>query len=244
MCGRFTNLYRWRDLVRLMRLAYPDEELSPQFNVAPTQPAPVIRTNDANEPQGLLMKWGLVPSWATDPSVGVRSFNARCETVAEKPTFRSAFRQRRCLVPISGFYEWRVLSPREKQPYWIGRRDREPFTLAGLWERWSGHKTGAGVAATPAAAPLETFTILTTTPNSLMKPLHDRMPVILQAADRERWLAPGELDPSEASRLFQPTDDADFESFPVSKRVGDARAQGPDLMEPVNERGPDQGLLF
>lgn len=240
MCGRFTNLYRWRDLVRLMRLAYPDEELTPQFNVAPTQPAPVIRIGDSGSgmPQGLLLKWGLVPSWATDPSVGVRSFNARCETVAEKPTFRSAFRQRRCLVPISGFYEWRVLSPREKQPYWIGRRDREPFTLAGLWERWSGAPNS------DSAAPLETFTILTTTPNTLMKPLHDRMPVILQAADRERWLAPGEIDAAHASRLFQPSDDAEFESYPVSKRVGDARAQGADLMEPVAERGPDEGLLF
>ena len=175
MCGRYL-LYP-TDIGPLFGI--PDApRAAPRYNVAPGQRAPVV-TQAVNGHELRDMRWGLVPSWATDPSAGFRTINARCETVGDKPSFRSAFRHRRCLVPASGFYEWRKEGKR-KQPYLLRPR-HGMFAFAGLWESWSGE-----------APPLESFTILTTAANDLVRPLHDRMPVVMRPPD----FAPGSIRPS------------------------------------------------
>jgi putative SOS response-associated peptidase YedK len=183
--------------------------------------------------EGVLMRWGLTPSWAASLADGVRNFNARSETVASKPTFREAFKHRRCIVPISGFYEWRVLREQRRQPHYITRRDREPIALAGLWERWAG-----------PAETADTFTILTTSPNALIKPLHDRMPVILAPDDFDRWLGSNPLSEAETARIFALRDDHPFEAFPVGPMVSNARNEGSNLIVRVTEIHPDDGFLF
>ncbi len=185
--------------------------LRPRWNVAPTQEVPAVR-REGDGRHLVLLRWGLVPFWAGDPSVGARMINARAETVAGKPAFRDAFRRRRCLVPADGFYEWRA-EGRRRQGYAIRRRDRAPFAFAGLWERWNGPKGG------PApAAPLETVTVITTTANATLAPLHERMPVILDAGDWERWLDPA-APAAELERLLVPAPDGLLEAYPVGPRV-------------------------
>jgi len=167
MCGRFTltlSLERLRAFFKVPRVP----RVVPRFNIAPTQLTPVVRLA-RREREMPLLRWGLVPLWAKDPSIGSRLINARSETVREKPSFARAFLKRRCLVPADGFYEWRK-EPRGTRPFLIRFRDRRTFAFAGLWERWEGGEE-----------PLETFTILTTRANSLVAPIHPRMPVILAA---------------------------------------------------------------
>ncbi|MFA6043750.1 MAG: SOS response-associated peptidase [Phycisphaerales bacterium] len=235
MCGRFTYRYQWRQLAEMLRLIYwPGVELTPRFNVAPTQDAPVIRLAADGTREGVMLRWGLVPSWADDPSVGGRNINARAETIAEKPTYRQAFAARRCLVPVSGFYEWRTLADgKTKQPYWIGRHDGEPFWLAGVWEQ-----SGVG------GQTLESFSILTTSPNDFMRALHDRMPVLVAPTDVETWLAATPLNPPERERLLAPSPMLDFEMFPVSRRVSSPQAEGPELIARVEVPPDFQGFLF
>jgi putative SOS response-associated peptidase YedK len=226
MCGRFTYFFLWKQLHLLMDLvAWPGAELSPRYNVAPTQMAPIIRRRADGGREAAFARWGLVPAWADDPTIGTSLINARSETVASKPTFRTAFAQRRCLVPISGFYEWRA-RPWGKQPHLIRRVDQEPFALAGLWEVWK-HQ-GESV---------ESFTILTTTPNALMEPLHDRMPVILDAGGMSRWLDPKSAAP-ELIDLIRPCSVEGFEAFPVSRRVNGTRIDEPGLMVRCEENEP------
>lgn len=231
VCGRFTYLYRWRELVELMRLlGVPTPELTPRYNVAPTQRAPVVRAVEDGR-EGVMLRWGLVPPWAEDVAVGSRSINARSETVATKPTFREAFKARRCLVPVSGFYEWRVMGDGTKQPYYITRLDRSPFALAGLWEPPTRVQPETG-----------TFTILTTSPNALMRPLHDRMPVIVASADYDLWLRRESIADADVERIVQPIADSGFEAYPVSRRVNSPRNDGPDLVARVAE--PESGTMF
>lgn len=181
MCGRYTLRTPLQHVVELFGTAI-NEELLPfaaRFNIAPTQLVPVIRA-DANGRRTIdLLRWGLVPGWAEDPSVGSRMINARSETASQRPAFRDAYRRRRCILPADGFYEWKK-EGKGKQPYLIRRRDNEPFGLAGLWERW---KRGDDE--------IESCTILTTSPNRLMKDIHDRMPVILSKEGCDVWLDPG-----------------------------------------------------
>ena len=181
MCGRYTHKLTWPQIVELYRLtggADPPPELHPRYNMAPTQMAPVIRQGAAGR-EFALMRWGLVPSWAKEASIGNRMINARSETAAEKPAFRAALRTRRCLVPANGFYEWQKTAG-AKQPWWIGMKDDEAFAMAGLWEAWRDPGDGSS---------LLTFTILTTEANALLAPIHERMPVIIDPADYEAWLA-------------------------------------------------------
>lgn len=235
MCGRFTYLFTWKQLHRLLSLAHvPPDELGARYNVAPTQLSPVIRLGADGQREGVMLKWGLVPSWASDASIGNSLINARSETIRAKPAFRAAYAARRCLVPISGFYEWRKLSGAggksggaKKQPHWIGRTDRQPMYLAGLWERWE-----------KGEAPLETFTIITTEANALLAPLHDRMPVLIPPELHERWLDPKtDLDMVEA--MLRPADPAGIETFPVSSRVNSPRLDVATLLEQVEPAEPE-----
>ncbi len=231
MCGRYTHLYTWRQLHRLMRLTtLPPEEVplfSRRYNVAPTQAAPVVR-QDAEGGRGVAMlRWGLVPRWADDPAIGNRMVNARAETAAERPAFRDALRRRRCLVPVSGFYEWRAAAAgsTRKQPFYIRPREGEVLALAGLWERCDKD---------PAAGPLETFTILTTAANGLMRPIHDRMPAILPPAAWDQWLDTGQnQDAAALAALLVPAPEDALVLHRVSTRVNSPRHDDPGCIEPL-----------
>lgn len=237
VCGRYSHLYTWKQLHRLLDLLHwPDVELTPRYNVAPTQMAPVVRLDGRGERAGVMLRWGLVPSWADDPSIGSRLINARGETVFDKPAFRKAAKDRRCLVPINGFYEWQsVEGQRAKRPHWIGRADRAPLCLAGLWESWKDR-------GSPDSEPVETFTILTTSPNQLMRPLHDRMPVILKAADWAPWLDPAS-ERGALAELVRPYDGTDLTAYPVGAGVNSPKRDDPGLVEPVSGPPPDSGLF-
>lgn len=220
MCGRFTLTVDPAELQALFGLSEPPpSELGPRYNIAPTQAVAVV----ANEaPRKLaLMQWGLIPSWAKDPKIGNSLINARGETVAEKPAFRAALKKRRCLILADGFYEWRQGEAKAKQPYFIQLKDGRPFAFAGLWEAWKP----AGEAAWR-----RTCTIITTSPNALMAPLHNRMPVILPPEAYAAWLTPGELPTVEALALLQPYPAEAMAARPVSARVNNPRHDAPDLM--------------
>ena len=179
MCGRY-RLSRRKQLIQEYFDTTEEVDWEPRYNIAPTQTVPVIR-QDAREPmrRASLMRWGLVPNWAKDVTVGARMINARSETAAEKPAFKELLQRRRCLIPADGFYEWQKTG-KSKQPYCFEMVQREPFAFAGLWDSWR----------TPDGATLETCTILTTTPNQLLADIHDRMPVILPSASYDRGLIP------------------------------------------------------
>ena len=235
MCGRFTNMFKWRELQVLMDLLdWTGVEIPPRYNLAPTQQAPVVRATGDGSRHGAMLRWGLVPSWADDLSIGSRMINARAETLAEKPAFRHAFARRRCLVPISGFYEWKAApaaasakKPGSKQPYYIVRQDRRPFVLAGLWESCAKVENPAG------PGPLETFTLITTTPNRLLSQLHDRMPVILDPVDYRRWLDPS-LEPDAIRALLKPYA-GELRFHAIGKRITSRtdNSDVPETQEPV-----------
>jgi putative SOS response-associated peptidase YedK len=174
-----------------------------------------------------LVQWGLVPSWSKDPSIGARLINARSETAAEKPSFRSALRRRRCLIPASGFYEWQR-RPNGKQPYVIGMADGNPFAFAGLWEHWHGLD----------GSELETCTVLTTEANELMAPIHDRMPVILEPQDYADWLGTGEdsapAEVAQLQHLMRPYPADQMKAYPVSNYVNDPRHEGAECIRPTD----------
>ena len=222
MCGRYA-IYgpvsrANRDLIEFL-----GEEIafSPAYNAAPSQELPVMRAAAAGNRELTLLRWGLVPSWAKDPAIGARMINARSETVAEKPAFRSAFRRRRCLVPMCGFYEWQKTGSR-KVPHFVRLLNAEVFAVAGLHERWSG-KEGAG--------PIDSYTILTTGANDMMRALHDRMPVILQERDYDAWLDPANDAVASLQPLLQPFPAEEMRAYPVSTRVNNARNNDPGLIE-------------
>jgi putative SOS response-associated peptidase YedK len=165
----------------------------------------------------------MVPHWSHDLAIGNRHINARSETAAGKPAFREAFARRRCLVPVSGIYEWRLMpDEKTKQPYWIGRSDGEPFALAGMWDR-----------SMIADVPLESFTILTTSPNELMGRLHNRMPVLVAESDFELWLNPQPLTPQEQERLLQTSPMDGFTALPIGRLVNNPKVDSPEVMAPV-----------
>lgn len=229
MCGRVLLATPVAELQRLF--GFPElPNLSPRYNIAPTQGIATIRADGSGLHLGLL-RWGLVPHWADDPSIGSRMINARGETVAEKPAFRSALKQRRALIPIDGFYEWQAAPDggKRKRPHVIRRRDRRPMALAALWERWKGPKGGPALEV-----PLETVTIVTTTANATLRPLHDRMPVIVDEADWDAWLDPRTPGPA-AEALIRPAPDALLDAVPVGPRVGNVRNDDEACIAPLDE---------
>lgn len=195
-------------------------EWRPRWNIAPTQDQLLISVRDGAR-VAAPTRWGLVPSWARDMDIGNSLINCRSETIAEKPAFRDAFRKRRALVVVDGFYAWRVNANGSKSPMRIQRRDRAPFTFAGLWETW-----------TRGAAPLTTCAIVTTTPNALVEPIHHRMPVILDAAGRDTWLAQ-DASVDELTELLTPREDDALEAYEVSAMVNSPRHDGPECAAPV-----------
>jgi putative SOS response-associated peptidase YedK len=204
----------------------PSTPLLPRFNIAPTQNAPIVRGLEGGGRELVPMRWGLVPSWAPDLALGSRMINARCETVASKPAFRAAFKARRCLVPISGFYEWEARGAgAPKQPWYIHMAHAPGFALAGLWERWSPREGPA----------VESFTIVTTSANELVAKFHERMPVILAQSDFARWIDIRERDAAKLQALLVPYSAAEMAAYRVSTLVNRATIDDPRCMAPLQD---------
>jgi putative SOS response-associated peptidase YedK len=209
MCGRY-RLSRRKQLVEeYFETADWQDDWSPRYNIAPTQPVPVIRQNPKEPRRDLsLMRWGLIPSWAKDPSGAAGMINARSETAGTKQAFREAMRLRRCLVPADGFYEWQRTA-KSKQPFCFEVNGGELFALAALWDRWKD----------PSGQWVKSCSILTTTPNAVTSAVHDRMPVILDSNDYDLWLDPGMQNVAAISELLKPCDPQFMRCYPVSSRV-------------------------
>lgn len=234
MCGRY-RLSRRKELLA----EYFDADLcdfddwEPRYNIAPTQPVAVVRQiSPEGRPQLSLLRWGLIPSWASDPSIGARTINARAETVASKPSFREPLRKQRCLVPADGFYEWQR-GHNGKQPFLFEVGDGLLFAFAGLWDRWQARD----------GTPIETCTILTTTPNDLLADVHDRMPVILPHDDYRAWLDPGIHDETVSLEMLRPFQANLMRRFPVRAIVNRVTNDGPECCASV-ELPAATGSLF
>src|SRR5688500_7056468 len=207
MCGRFTLRTPQSVLIEHFRLnSIP--LLVPRYNIAPPQQIGVVREPAPQKREVVSMQWGLVPRWAKDRKIGSQLINARAETAAEKPSFPDAFKRRRCLIVADGFYEWQKTGGKTKQPYYIRMKDNRPFGFAGLWERWGE---------------LESCTILTTEPNELCAPVHNRMPVILGPADYDQWLDPNQANAAELLPLLDAYPASEMVAEPVSTHVNNVR---------------------
>lgn len=217
MCGRFA-FYSPSEATAALFGASSATEVVPRYNIAPTQFIAAVRNDEQNVPELATLRWGLVPFWAKDPSIGNRMINARAETVAEKPSFRNAYKKRRCLVLADGFYEWRKEGD-GKTPYFISLADGSPFAFAGLWEDWNSKDSDEA---------LQTTAIITTAASEFMAQLHQRMPVVMLPAQAERWLG-GDMD-----LLAEVIDNSpSFQAWPVDRKVNNARNEDPALIEPA-----------
>jgi putative SOS response-associated peptidase YedK len=227
MCGRFTLTTTPEEVARHFELA-EIPLLAPRFNIAPGQPiASVALAPDGGRRVLALRRWGLIPGWAKDPKIGSRMINARFETAAVKPSFRSAFRKRPCLVPADGFYEWAARAGAAKQPYHIALPGRRCFAIAGLWESWRD----------PEGANIETCTLLTTAANAKLRAVHDRMPVIVDPADYAAWLDPRLGDASTLARLALGEPAEGLELQAVGRRVNDPRFDDAACLEAASVPG-------
>src|SRR6185369_4344417 len=219
MCGRYTVTASPETIRALFR--YVEQPgFPPRYNVAPTQPIPVVRLIDA-ERHFALMRWGLLPSWVKDPKTFSLLINARGESVNAKPAFRNAMKRRRCLITANGFYEWQAL-PGRKQPFYIKTKSGEPIAFAGLWETWIG----------PNGEELDTAAIVTTRTNRALSPIHDRMPVVIPPDAFDLWLNCRDVDEMTASALIAPAQEDLFEAYPVSTAVNRTANDNPKLIEP------------
>ena len=224
MCGRYELSSHPAAIALAFGLPFPPD-IAPRYNIAPMQNVPIVRENADGVRELVQVRWGLVPRFARDPSIGARMINARAETVATKGAFRFPFARHRCLVPVSGFYEWRKTRS-GKQPVHVGLRDGRPFGLAGLYERW----------LSPEGEVLDTCTIVTTNACASLRHVHDRMPVIVPDTDYARWLDRANDD---ASDLLAPWSGEPLYVYPVSKRVNAVRNDDPALCDPVAEEEPE-----
>ena len=221
MCGRYFLILTLDDLIEIFGVE-KDGFLEPRYNIAPSQSIPAIRQEETGR-HLVMLRWGLIPPWAKDTKIGYRTINARSETVATLPSFRSAFRKHRCLIPALGYFEWDKQSG-SRQPYQIRRRDDQPMAFAGLWERWQNPQDQALI---------ESCTILTTKANEEVSRIHDRMPVILEPPNFSLWLDPDEHRPEKLQPLLRPVDDGQLERQPVSTYVNSPRNEGEKCLEPV-----------
>jgi putative SOS response-associated peptidase YedK len=237
MCGRYTHLLTWPQIVHLYGLTSGEggggddgggppppepEGHEPSYNVAPGQMVLIIGRGGRGR-EARMMRWGFIPSWTKEP--WQRPSKARADTVATAKLFRNAFQMRRCLVPSSGFYEWQKQPGGKKQPYWIGMKDESPFSFAGIWEAWTDPKTGEII---------ETFCVITTEPNEVTAPIHDRMPVVIAPADYDAWLT---VEANKAQDLLRPYPAELMKAHPVSTKVNSPRNSSPDLIEPMEPDG-------
>ena len=214
MCGRYTLRSNLKQLAGLFHVGDVHLPLfGPRYNIAPSQDVLAVRQPDGRE--FVELKWGLVPSWAKDSKIGYRMINARCESIAEKPSFRSALKKRRCPIPADGFYEWKKIGAKTKQPYYVHLKEDQPFAFAGLWEHW---KRDGEI--------IESCTIITTEANELMKPLHDRMPVILPAESYDEWLDPDNQEMEDLPKLLKPYPPEEMDAYPISTYVNSPKNQG------------------
>lgn len=220
MCGRFTLHTSGADLAAIFGLSKV-LDVPARYNIAPTQGILTLHAADDGALEPVTMRWGLIPSWAKDAKIASSTINAKAETVATKPAFRSAFKRRRCLIPADGFYEWQKLDPagKQKQPFHVTMKDGSPFAFAGLWEFWQSPD-----------GPVESCTVITTEPNELMESIHNRMPVILPREKYSAWLDLGNAD---AQSLLVPFPADQMAATKVGKAVGNVKNQGPELMTPI-----------
>jgi len=235
MCGRFTATFEFSDIRVRWNLDRDLPSFRLRFNIAPEQISPtitvIVRHNGGNEYR--LMHWGLIPHWAADPTIGNRMINARAETLLDKPAFKQLVGSRRCIIPADGFYEWRK-EGRRKVPMWVHLKSREPFGLAGLWDVWRK----------PDGKRVESFTIITAEPNELVRPIHSRMPVILQSKDEEQWLDASRTPFVKAKSVLKPYPEELMDAHDVSPIVNSAKYDGPECIRPVsNDEIPRAGQL-
>ena len=228
MCGRYGRRADKQRIAEWMQThntsLFDDSYFAPSYNVAPQSLQPVVRLDiETGQRELTVMRWGVVPFWAKDSKISYSTINAKSETVATSPAFREAMKRRRCLVPAEWFYEWQKIDAKTKQPYAVGLRDGSLFAFAGLWETWKD-KTKDQV--------LETYTVLTTDPNELMEPIHNRMPVILAPKDYQRWLEPGEPTHLPVD-LLRPYPAEKMRAWKVGSAVGNVRNNGPELIVPI-----------
>lgn len=222
MCGRFTETAKPKQVEKEFSVKISDEKLfKPRYNIAPTQIiSAVFETDGERIISGL--KWGLIPHWSKDDSFASKLINARSETLAEKPSFRDAFKHKRCIIPASGFYEWDKKGKGAKQPFYFYLKDKDVFGFAGLWEEWLDKKTGELV---------ETCTIITTEANEVLEPVHDRMPVILKSKDYGEWLDVNENGTAKLEKLLAPFPAQEMDSYKVSRDVNSPANDSPNLIE-------------
>ena len=232
MCGRFTQQRPTSELAEIFDAEDLVDEPGGRFNVAPTDPAAVIVKRDDHRALAAY-RWGLIPHWSESPATGNRMFNARAESIDRTPAFRYAFQKRRCLVPVDAFYEWRRATDARgklvREPFAVARRDGRPMALAGLWAGWHDDDTGEVIRS---------FTIVTTGPNDLMRPIHDRMPVVVPESAWELWLDPTLTSApalAELKGLLVPAAEDWLEAYRVSRRVNDVRNDDPGLITPLGE---------
>jgi putative SOS response-associated peptidase YedK len=219
MCGRFA-FYSPTEAAAALFGVDATLDTKPRYNIAPTQDIAAIRNDKEGERELVMLRWGLVPFWAKDPSIGNRMINARAETVAEKPSYRNAYKHRRCLVLADGFYEWQRQGD-TKTPFFISLASGEPFALAGLWENWTDKETGES---------LQTTTLITTDANEFMAQLHHRMPVVLEADSATEWLAGSNELLDDVASITPP-----LQAWPVDRRVNNARNEGEDLVRAAGD---------
>ena len=220
MCGRFA-FYSPSEATAALFGARGSVNITPRYNIAPTQDIAVVRIGEDGDKELATLRWGLIPSWAKDPAIGNRMINARAETVAEKPSFRAAYKKRRCLVLADGFYEWHKEESGPKTPYFITRADDQPMAFAGLWEHWHDKETDVDV---------QTATVITMPATTFMATLHHRMPVVLEPATGDSWLA-GDNELLEFSAEFSP----ELKAWPVDRRVNSPKNEDEDLVAAVGE---------
>lgn len=235
MCGRFAFYSPREAMIDVFELPPDTAEVEPRWNVAPTQYVATVRATPDGRRELSMLHWGLVPSWAKERSIGHRMINARADTLAEKPSFRTAFKRRRCLVLADGYYEWRA-GPAGKQPYFIRPEDGAPFGMAGLWERWRDPESGEA---------LESCVIVTTDAMDALRRIHERMPVVIPRERFAAWLDPANEDVSALAPLLDPANAGPLVATPVSRRVNSPKNEGPELVVPVaapeeNAAAPDE----
>ncbi len=242
MCGRYGRRGDKQRIAEWMHThhvnvfdEFDETNLAPSFNVAPQTFQPVVRVSpETGERELIAMRWGLVPFWSKDGKASFSTINAKSETIASSPAFREAWKSRRCLVPADWFYEWHKVDEKTKQPFAIAMKDHSMFAFAGLWETWKDKATGQK---------LRTYTILTTDPNELMQPIHNRMPVIVAPKDYDRWMTA--IDPAHLPvELLRQYPAEEMKAWKVDRAVGNTRNNDPTLIEPLKSEEPAQLKLI